>query len=184
MINFTYSDELYHHGILGMKWGIRRFQNKDGSLTPQGRKRKKLLKYETRPSNRSTSLFNNEEKRANTVAESRKEAADTVKFYGGKNVAKKATEAEYRNVQRKNNIRYGVKASLAIGASAVGAILAENSAYNIGAIPMLGGAGALAATTYGAFKAASILEHNKDMKISYIDDVAVKIPRIDEDDKR
>lgn len=32
-------DELYHHGIKGQKWGIRRFQNKDGSLTPSGRKR-------------------------------------------------------------------------------------------------------------------------------------------------
>lgn len=33
------NNELYHHGIKNMKWGIRRFQNKDGSLTPAGKKR-------------------------------------------------------------------------------------------------------------------------------------------------
>ena len=35
----TRTNELQHHGIKGQKWGIRRFQNKDGSLTPAGRKR-------------------------------------------------------------------------------------------------------------------------------------------------
>ena len=35
----TRQGELYHHGIKGQKWGVRRFQNKDGSLTPAGERR-------------------------------------------------------------------------------------------------------------------------------------------------
>ena len=35
----TRTNELKHHGIKGQRWGIRRFQNKDGSLTPAGKKR-------------------------------------------------------------------------------------------------------------------------------------------------
>ena len=41
MINY----ELYHYGIKGMKWGIRRYQNKDGSLTPYGKKKKQKKEF-------------------------------------------------------------------------------------------------------------------------------------------
>ena len=40
------SDYLIHHGILGQRWGIRRYQNPDGSLTEEGRKRLKMEQYE------------------------------------------------------------------------------------------------------------------------------------------
>ena len=32
-------NELYHHGVKGQRWGVRRYQNKDGTLTPAGKKR-------------------------------------------------------------------------------------------------------------------------------------------------
>lgn len=34
-----HTNELYHHGVKGMKWGVRRYQNKDGTLTAAGKKR-------------------------------------------------------------------------------------------------------------------------------------------------
>ena len=39
-------NELYHHGIKGQKWGVRRYQNKDGSLTNAGRRRAAKLENE------------------------------------------------------------------------------------------------------------------------------------------
>ena len=38
MWQYNNTNELYHFGIKGQKWGVRRYQNEDGSLTPAGEK--------------------------------------------------------------------------------------------------------------------------------------------------
>ena len=50
------NQSLAHFGVLGMKWGIRRFQNKDGSLTPAG-KQKDLKEVNKEITKRNTDLF-------------------------------------------------------------------------------------------------------------------------------
>lgn len=70
------NNELTHHGILGMKWGIRRFQNKDGSYTSRGKERYKK-------SSKNPREMSNEE-------------LDRV-------LARKRKEAEYRKLRNNEN---------------------------------------------------------------------------------
>ena len=68
-----------HHGVKGMHWGIRRYQNKDGSLTPAGQKRlaNKLEKYsQYRPEYRNRKMINK------------------IMKYGGKDFVKKSEEVK------------------------------------------------------------------------------------------
>ena len=65
---------LEHHGILGMKWGVRRYQNKDGSLTNAGKKRQQRIDAKQKVKN---------EKALNKLAtKDAKRFADAKMFYG------------------------------------------------------------------------------------------------------
>lgn len=50
----SYKEELYHHGILGQKWGVRRYQNKDGSLTSEGKRRRSNGEASSKTSSKSS----------------------------------------------------------------------------------------------------------------------------------
>ena len=92
-------DELYHHGILGMKWGVRRYQNADGTLTPKGKARymkvessKHLQKSETKKARKILSThvnmdpryalsYNNMSKKSQAKAKRYMEGSDKYNKY-------------------------------------------------------------------------------------------------------
>lgn len=76
MTYYYSSDVLYHHGILGQKWGIRRFQNSDGTYTEAGKKRRRedsysedYKKYESLKKKSPKEMSNNELKEFNKRAQ-------------------------------------------------------------------------------------------------------------------
>ena len=77
-------DYLAHHGIKGQKWGVRRFQNPDGTLTAAGKRRlKPLSDYETISRKNSERLYSEAEKikRTNESMHQRYDGKDGWKHY-------------------------------------------------------------------------------------------------------
>lgn len=106
--------DLAHHGVKGMKWGRRRFQNADGSLTPAGRQRYAGEPKESRKTQRlkgeRDSLLE-DAKKAESKAASYESAGNSKKASFYKNLADfdridaADVEASLKKSQREDNFR-------------------------------------------------------------------------------
>jgi len=91
MFDYDY-DELYHYGILGMKWGVRRYQKKDGTLTSAGKKRMQKLSFDNNQNWSNRKAVNDKVMNEVNATKEGREWNDLVKRRGikqsnGKNIA-------------------------------------------------------------------------------------------------
>ena len=134
-----YYDELYHHGILGQKWGVRRYQNKDGSYKPgaEGRYDGDDIKNKLSAAKKSLKEAKNglvvrkAKKHAEKAAAKEQKQAEKEQKRAEKVAAKEQKQAEKEAAKKEFHLSDRQKKALKIGAAAVGTALAVYGAKKL-----------------------------------------------------
>lgn len=146
-------DALYHHGIKGMKWGVRRYQNEDGTLTPEGRKRYGGNGYEESYKKRKNRAIKGHQFGA--TADKYYHKADRALDKGNyEKQAKMLTQAKFYDELKKTSFKDLSKSEIEVGRryyeESLNTARVESLGWFVGGIPGMVGAG-IAAQTVQSF---------------------------------
>lgn len=130
------NNDIYHHGIMGQKWGVRRYQHEDGTYTDAGLKRKDSGEH----SSRVNSAINKAKSAKNNITKMKNKSTYTIKriktvandpIGTAKKHAKSAYDEKVDSVKNKFQLSDKQKKALKVGAVVAGSALAVYGGYKL-----------------------------------------------------